>query len=294
MNNNGYKLFAQLCENVMFEASSSMELIKGLPGGAQVIQHLHREGDLGHTQSYRPISKISWSELKDSYRGAWVIMQYKNGVGAIKATGGNTGSYVAAASTGGAVENYSDSRGGNVLDFLKSKLGGNPIKLWAGKETGDTKQLKKTRAQAKQELEKTTTLTPDALVKKFSPLWVKAMTVAQADIKGMVQNMIKNDAYEKAERKLRQLRLLDDGIMSIESDKTTKPDFLNAAIGQAITMTASHYYPDETGNISRSYSSGFTPERQEGVQHVLKDISAGDQAKLGTLLAFFKRALITG
>jgi len=291
MNTNGYKLFAQLCESIMFEDSSTMGLINGLPGGQQVVKYLHSQQGLGHAQDYKQIAKIAWSELKDAYRGAWVIMQYKNGVGAIKQ---QSGTYYAVASKGDAPVAFQDSRGGNVMDFLKGQLGGNPIKMWAGTETGKTKELKKTRQQAKQELEKTTTLTPDALVKKFSPLWVKAMTVAQADIKGMVQNMIKNDAYEKAERKLKQLKLLDDGILSIESDKTTKPDFLNAAIGQAITMTASHYYPDETGNISRSYSSGFTPERHEGVQHVLKDISAGDQAKLGTLLAFFKRALITG
>ena len=166
--------------------------------------------------------------------------------------------------------------------------------MWAGTETGKTKELKKARQATKQSVEKANVTSPEALVKKFSPLWVKAMTTAQADIKGMVQNMIKNDAYEKAERKIQQLRKLDDGIMSIESNSTAKPEFLNAAISQAIHMAASHYYPDETGNITRAYGSEFTSERGEGVQHLLKDISAGDQKKLGAVLSFFKRALITG
>ena len=291
MNINSYKLFAQLCESIMFEDSSTMGLINGLPGGQQVVKYLHSQQGLGHAQDYKQIAKIAWSELKDAYRGAWVIMQYKNGVGAIKQ---QNGTYYAVASKGEAPVSFQDGRGGNVMDFLKGQLGGNPIKLWVGRESGKTKDIKTQRANAKKELEKTTTVTPEALVTKFKPLWIKAMTVAQADIKGMVTNMIKNDAYEKAERKLRQLRNLDDGILSLESDANSKPDFLQTAISQAITMTASHYYPDETGNITRSYSSGFTPERHEGVQHVLKDISAGDQAKLGTVLAFFKRALITG
>ena len=124
-----YQLFSQMCESVVFEASTSMDIIRGLPGGAQVIQQLHREGNLGHEQAYKPIAKIAWSELKDSYRGAWVIMKYPNGVGAIKASGGSTGSYTAAASTGGEVQTFSDSRGGNVLDFLKRTLGGNPQKM---------------------------------------------------------------------------------------------------------------------------------------------------------------------
>jgi len=288
-----YQLFSQMCESVVFEASTSMDIIRGLPGGAQVIQQLHREGNLGHEQAYKPIAKIAWSELKDSYRGAWVIMKYPNGVGAIKASGGSTGSYTAAASTGGEVQTFSDSRGGNVLDFLKRTLGGNPQKMWAGSDTGKTKTLKQTRQQAKQSLEKATTMTNDTLVQKFAPLWNKAMTAAIADIKGMVSNMIKNDAFEKASRKLDQLKRLDQGIMNLEAGESQRPDFLNSAINQAVHMAAHHYYPDETGEISRSYH-GYSSERSEGITHLLKDISAGDQKKLGTVLSFFKRALITG
>ena len=291
MNINSYKLFAQLCESIIFEDSSTMGLINGLPGGQQVVKYLHSQQGLGHAQDYKQIAKIAWSELKDAYRGAWVIMQYKNGIGAIKQ---QSGTYYAVASSGEAPVAFQDGRGGNVMDFLKGKLGGNPIKLWVGRETGTTKDLKQKRLKSKQELEKTTTISPEALATKFKPLWVKAMTVAIADIKGHVSNQIKNDAFEKAERKLGQLKRLNDALLSLESDKSTKLDFLNTAIGTAVTMGASHYYPDQTGNITRSYSSGLVPDSQEGVQQLLKDISAGDQAKLGTVLSFFKRALITG
>jgi len=286
-----YQLFSKLCEGIVFEASTTGAIINKLPGGPQVLKQLHSEADLGHAQEYKPLAKIAWSDLKDAYRGAWVIMQYANGTGAIKSTGG---SYVAAASTGGPVENFSDSRGGNVLDFLKSKLGGKPTKMWVGTDTGKTKELKKSRYAAKQDLEKTTVMNQETLVKKFSPLWAKAMTAAMADIKGMVATQIKNDAFEKAERKISQLRKLDLGIMNLEAGETSRPEFLNGAISQAIHLAASHYYPDETGEIGRSYSGTYTSERPEGVQHLLKDISAGDQKKLGTVLSFFKRALITG
>ena len=286
-----YKLFAQLCESVVFEASTTGAIINSFPGGPQVLKQLHSEADLGHEQQYKPIAKIAWSELKDSYRGAWVIMQYPKGTGAIKSTGG---SYVAAASTGAGVENFSDSRGGNVLDFLKRTLGGNPIKLFVGNDTGKTKELKKSRLAGKQELEKSTIMNQDTLVQKFSPLWKNAMTTAIADIKGMVSNMIKNDAFEKAERKIAQLKRLDQGIMGLEAGESQRPDFLNSAISQAIHMAAHHHYPDETGELTKSYNGSYSSQNSEGVQHLLKDISAGDQKKLGTVLSFFKRALITG
>jgi hypothetical protein len=285
-----YQLFAQLCESLVFEASTTGAIINKFPGGPQVLKQLHSEADLGHEQQYKPLAKIAWSELKDAYRGAWVIMQYAKGTGAIKSTGG---SYVAAASTGGEVKNFSDSRGGNVLNFLKSELGGNPVKMFVGTDTGKTKELKKKRQTGKADLEKSTIINQDSLVQKFAPLWNKAMTAAMADIKGMVSNMIKNDAFEKAGKKLEQLKRLDAGIMSLEAGESQRPDFLNAAISQAIHLSAHHYYPDETGDISRNYN-GYTAQRSDGITHLLQDISAGDQKKLGTILSFFKRALITG
>ena len=53
---------------------------------------------------------------------------------------------------------------------------------------------------------------------------------------------------------------------------------------------------NETGEITRGRygDPGLQAERQEGVQHLLKDIANGDQQKLGTVLGFFKRTLITG
>jgi hypothetical protein len=60
-------------------------------------------------------------------------------------------------------------------------------------------------------------------------------------------------------------------------------------------MAASHHYPDKTGEITRGYRGGnYNAEYSEGPATLLKDISQGDTAKLGTVLAFFKRALISG
>jgi hypothetical protein len=59
-------------------------------------------------------------------------------------------------------------------------------------------------------------------------------------------------------------------------------------------MTAAHYYPEQTGDINKSYGRSYSSARSEGPQQLLKDITEGDTAKLGTVLSFFKRALISG
>lgn len=292
---NTYQLFANLCESYLPEASSSLDIVNSAPGGAEVIKQLHQKSGLAHDQSYKAVDKIAWSELKDSYRGAWVIILGTSGVGAIRASGGSTGSYEAFTSTGAGVETINDSRGGNVLNFLKGNIG-NLKKFYVGNNTTAVKDKQQTRTQRQQGIAGATKITKDTLVTKFKPLWVKSMNASLADIKGMVGTMIKNDAYDKAKKKIDALQRLEKAINDFESGNTEVPSFLNSAVGSAIMMAAAHYYPDTTGDIIRGrYNSGsYDTQHQEGPKQLLADIAAGDTAKLGTILGFFKRNLISG
>jgi len=285
------KLFAEFCETFLPEASSSMAVIQQHPGGKDVIQKLHKDQKLAHDISYSPVAKISWSELKDSYRGAWVIIQGDNGTGAIKASGGNTGDYFAVASTGGETRSMNDSRGGNVIDFLKGEIGG-LRKFYVGKNTTAVTDKQQKRISAKVGTD--TTISKEKLIKKFKPLWAKAITAAIADIKGHVANQIKNDAFEKAKRKLDHIEQLQNGLEAIEAGSGDVPQFIESAVNTAILMSAAHYYPEQTGDITKSYGRGYSSANSEGPQLLLKDISEGDTAKLGTILSFFKRTLISG
>ena len=288
MRQESYKIFAQLLEGYVDEAFTSLDLISDNPGGKEVIVKLHKEMRLAHDQDYRQVDKISWSDLKGSYQGAWVIIKGAKGTGAIKARGD---SYEAVASSGGETRSVKDSRGGNILDFLKGEIG-KLQKFYVGKgtRTVDDKKKKRSDAQANPAGE----VTVDTLTKKFKPLWVRAITAAIADIKGHIANQIKNDAFDKAEKKLSQVKTLQNAIDSLEAGDSDVPGSVSQAINTAVLMAASHHYPEQTGNITRGYSRGFNAERSEGPSQLLKDIAAGDQKKLGTVLGFFKRTLISG
>lgn len=289
-----YRLFAQLCEELISEVSSSLSIVQQNPGGQAVIKQLHTKSGLGHDQTYKPIPKISWSELKDSYRGAWVIIIGSKGTGAIKAQGGSTGTYDALASNGGEVKSASDARGGNILDFLKSNIG-NLTQFYVGINSSKVADVKRTRA-IQQHGGGATAMTSNTLVQKFKPMWAKAINQAIPDIKGMIVTMVKNDAFEKAEKKIALAKNLEHAANQIESGDEDVPFLIRSAVKDAITMSASYHYPDKTGEISRNRygSREHLPASQEGVNQLLADISAGDTQKLGTILAFFKRNLISG
>lgn len=286
-----YREFAQLCETIT-EASTSMNIIAGNPGGKEVIRNLHQKYALAHNQDYSPVDKISWSDLKGSYKGAWVLIQGTNGTGAIKAAGGTTGDYTAVASSGGEVKTMSDTRGGNVVDFLKGEIG-KLQKFYVGRNTSQVRDIKQKRA-AQKDAAGPQVVNQETLVKKFKPLWVKSMTAAIADIKGHIANQVKNDAFEKAKRKISQVESLQDALEKLETGSQEQPEVVRKAVNIAVLMAASHHYPDLTGDIQRGYSSSYNATRGEGPQKLLQDISNGDTAKLGTILGFFKRTLISG
>ena len=295
-----YKLFAQLCESLLSEDSTSMNLVSQHKGGSEIVKYLHKNQQLGHDQSYRQVDKISWDELKDSWHGSWALLLYRNGTGAIRAKGG---SYEALASTGtqttdpetgevtGPVETFTSGRGGNILDFFKDRLGGKPQKIFVGRGTGgvgnkrDERQKQKQGAKGKQ-------YDADSLARKFKPLWVRATNAAIADIKGMTYTMIKNDAFAKAQQKVALLIKLTEALELFETQPEYLPPLFHSAAEAAVYMAAAHYYPDSTGTISRPWGS-WGSENPEGPQQLLKDISNGDTTKLGTVLGFFKKNLMT-
>jgi len=286
-----FKIFAELCESIM-EASTAMDIITNHPGGVQVVKKLHKDLDLAHNLEYREIPKISWSDLKDSYKGAWVIMRCNGGTAAIKAQGGSTGSYTAVTSSGGETRTLDDSRGGNVLDFIKGEVG-KPIKFFAAKNTDAVRNLKRQR-QDRQQNTGPQQMDTNTLIKKFKPLWGRAITAAVADIQGHVANMVKNGAFDKARKKLDRAEKLQNSLEALEAGSQEASETVRIAVNTAVLMSASYYYPDDTGDISRSYSSGYSTARSEGTKKLLQDLTSGDTQKLGTVLGFFKRALISG
>lgn len=290
MNKQGYYNFAALCESIVFEASSSIDLFKGFAGGDAVMRKLHSEYKLSHDQKYMPTEKISWSVLKDMSRGGWVLVKGQKGTGAIQQ---KSGSYTALASTGQEPEVYRNDRGGNILDFFKEKIG-KITHIYIGSELGSVKKKQSDREANKASAEKT--MSNEKLLMKFKPLWAKAIQAAIADVKGMISNMIKNDAYEKAEKKLNHVRKLQNMMDVLETGGDTSgfTSNLEGTISMAVGMAAAHYYPEKTGAFQRSYNGRQTPENTEGMRQLLTDIAQGDTSKLGTVLAFFKRTLVSG
>jgi hypothetical protein len=138
-----------------------------------------------------------------------------------------------------------------------------------------------------------TPVSVEALMKKFSPVIGRSTQKAIADLRGMVITQIKNDAYDKVEKRIKKLNMLTnmyDKIQGGDKLDSSTNEYLKTMLVYAIQTTAEHFYPsgEDLGghNLSR-----MGLNRGNALQVTL-DIARGDNSKLSMVLYYFRRELV--
>jgi len=152
------------------------------------------------------------------------------------------------------------------------------------KHTGKISQRQQRSQAAKKDTESTT-----VAYRKIYRLIPGLLQQVEADIMGMVQSLVKNKSYERAKQKIDRL----DTIRNLEDNITANSThyYLMKANDLALYMTASHLFPEQTGEITKQYG-GYSVEDHQGVDRVVALIANNDRPTLSMFLAFFKRALL--
>lgn len=297
-----YTYFSQLCESIVTEASTTLAQFTG-PGAQEILKQIHSKEALGHDVTPEPVARPKWTDLKER-PGAWLLIAGNKGFGAVKFVSGDFrrigGQYYIYASTG-----KPDPQEGNMIystteynvadanSFLKTYVG--DARKFYFVDSEYSKQLRTGRASNKPEPTSNVgrITTTSNLTKRFKPLFKKILIASKADINGVIANMAKNDAHHKVEKKIDQVRAIDQAIQRLDDDEMS--DLLTTAVNNSLVLTARYYYPDLTGNIITGYryrDNNLGSDKSEGVSKVLADISNGDREKLSAVLAYLKRGLV--
>jgi len=298
-----YKYFSQLCESIVSEASTAMAQFNG-PGAQEILKQLHSKEAFGHDVEPEPAVRPKWTDLKER-PGTWLLIAGNKGFGAVRfmASGvygrrvSSQGSYQIFASNGKpdpdegnmVYSTFAD----NVTDANSSLKGivGDAKKFYFV-DSAYSKSLKSGRAENKPESYGKTTL--NNLVNRFKPLFKKILVASKADINGVISSMVKNDAHHKVDKKIEQVKLLDQSIQKLDNGEIS--DLLLSAVNNSLILASRYYYPDMTGNIQSSYryrsNNNLSAENSNGVSRILIDIGNGDREKLSAVLAYLKRSLI--
>ena len=297
---NNYERFSQLCEGIVTEASTAMAEFSG-PGAQEILKYLHTDQALGHDVNIKPVVRPKWADLGNN-KGSWFLISGNKGFAAAKYDAGsyrNSGTYQLFASTG-----VPDPEEGNMI-YSNHAYNATDANKFVKDHVGDTKkfymvgslyssELRSKRASNQPNDAKQRLIDKEILIKRFKPLFKKILIAARADVSGVVNSMIKNDAYDRAEKKIEHLKLLDRTLQNLENEENI-PELLRDAVGNSLIMTARYYYPKQTGKINTVYgyrSNALAPESSDGVKQVLIDIQSGDRQKLSAVLAYLKRSLI--
>jgi hypothetical protein len=135
---------------------------------------------------------------------------------------------------------------------------------------------------------------------KFAPLYAKLLKKAYADLKGQIMTAIQNDRVKNVN--IQRLGNLKKVISDLEDyDKDSIPNmflynqenplrvYIENATLMAIAMTASYYFPEQTGEIS----SNWRIENAEGMKRVLNKLNNNDADTLSMFLYFLKQSLVS-
>ena len=279
---------------ILNEVSSTIDALtkyRDRPTEVALAQYMHKNMNLPHNGVEYTHGKFDVSSIKGnrwSSRGDitnWLIYIGEKGSACVTHDASN-GSYNVVTASTDPEEPVSIHKGRftTITDFNRF------IKQYIGKINT---YLKGTGSEVKKKV------TPvdnsnftEIVLKKFKPILAKSIEKAVADVRGMIINQIKNDAFESAERKIKKLTTLITVLENIEYNT----DFLSTVLRNSVLLTASYYYPDLTGTItSGGYGprhSQYSSENNKGPLKVMDDILQGDTEKLMHTLSMFRRQLV--
>ncbi len=311
------KHFAMLCEHVLLEYSATAaQLGTNNPYIKDIAVYLHKKYALPNDfEGWQQISMpFKWGELMTPYpsptpgskniekkyqanlinrnsknrnsKKKLLIMGGKNGAAAILIGDDNYEVLIKTAEPEHVYHSYSGGSGNAALANVKDAIG-KPTEIYLGRY--QSSPSRKTIASTPTGISSSQDEVKSYLFKKFEPLLDKAIQKAVAELKSMATTQIKHDAdVDKITKKLKQIKQLNQ----VLEEPAGKEKFLGTYLYNAILATASHYYPNETGNITARYGGNLSPQDSKGMYQVQQDIANKDMEKIASVLYYLRQGLM--
>lgn len=299
-----------LLREILDEDSSITSAVRNSPYADELIKRVHKDFAMPHDVRWEKLEKVTWADIK-SRSPNYVIIQGQDGTGAIKWTGET---WVAMLAGQDGITTDRDDSINSLFKEIKNTIGkitGYWAAIGQGKgsyrgastnKTGEVERKRRERTASRQKVVNPNILDPSAgtahntqvILRKLRPVYMRYLDQAIADVKGVVGMALKNDAYGKVNQKVAILTNLQNVRQELIDNPDTVPEKIKERLRPALYLTASHYYPDQTGNFALGvdrYGRG-QPSSQSGPQQVIADIANGDQKKLITLMNYLKQSLL--
>lgn len=296
---------------VLTEASDVLNnpKIANHPGGRDVVMTAHVSPFvkfnaynivLGHNQEFTPVKlgNVRWSAM----RNVWILLFAERGTALVYIKyidrSGGYNIYYVLTSNGQSTNTDKFTSSAELSKYIRTNLGTiSTNALVSPNDIGGRKRKQRISAATKQEINNTRKLKD--LMMKFSPLYVRLLKKAYADLKGQFMTAVQNDYVKIANfNRLKNLKKVISSLedydkdsianMFLYNDENPLRIYIENATLMAITMTAGYYFPEQTGEIDRYHRA----ESSEGMKLVLDKLNSNDTDTLSMFLYFLKQCLV--
>jgi hypothetical protein len=304
-----HKAMGHILGEMLEEDSTIGDTVRSSPYSDVLVRAVHEKLKIAHDQKWKKTDKVSWKDVKASSPN-FVILAGSRGTAAVRWNGGNSMWYVITAN-GEGTHPYTNSSINAVMVEIKEDIGmitgsyeavGEGTRSYYRAASDNAKgsvDAKREKRKVSRTINKAGMLDPaagmeqnlGAIQKKLRPLYTRYIEQAMADVKGVIGMQLKADAHDRASQKIQILKNLKAMLVHIEDNPNSIPDDVAKKLKPALYMTAAYFYPEETGDIRKSYGS-ISSENSAGPRQVVKDIANGDGKKLAAMMNFFKQSLL--
>lgn len=306
---NMFESFCHVCDQLLLEYSTTFNILKNPDGswhtGAKELldQVITNKGMIPHDVQWEPINPAQMASWAKSSKKGVMIVLCERGTAMIEPRDDDFYQALISSETELVRLHRMTRYGAQFLyafaPLVKGiqELLGLPLRAYVTKDLG-TKSVEKLRKKRKAAAPKR--MSYEQIVLRFKPLWEKTLVQAMADVKGWYSQLIKNDAYNKAQKKMRQLTDLRTMLDNLEAGNMVElKKGLLVYITTAVHMAAAHHYPTPAGTWGEAWSetAGRYVRRYKApgvVEKFLADIENGDMNKLGSVLGYLKQELVKG
>lgn len=269
------------------EAHNIGTVLQGQPDRDAMIKMIARK--VRADTQFAPITKISWSELKNR-RDQVVVVKGDQGSAVIYWDGSDYVVYTAGSDGPSELDN-----GTEVLSVVKPAVGKIRALFMAGDVSPAEIRSKRARFRALDDKQMTVNRLADSLM-NYVPRYLQA---AIANLGGMAQQMIKAENYGGAQQKLGRMTALKELLIKLDrAEGAALPrdmkNFLVTALDSAIMHTYAYEHPDQV-QLRRGYGGTqmYARDDREFGRWVVETLQRRDQT-FATILNFLKQEFLTG
>lgn len=296
-------LFGLLCESILTE-STIISLLGKSPRVVTLTREIYKAGDILHNSPLVKVDKIQsnlpgrqariehnyiiigetndflYLKTKGERGGEWEFYYVNNDNIIVKET----------FHTLAGAKNYIKTKIGKIKDIYSYN-----INLDLPVNVKHREKLQARRQYKQYMLNQTSKFDVSYLTKKFSPLFLKIIQNAEAEMKGMLMTMVRNGYYTEAHKKVDTLKSLTTIIDKLEADpKALDHDYnlrewWSNKVEKSVHMAALYLYPDVAGGMVRGRVTHY-----EAIVKLLQSLNDGNLKNLSVILQFFKNNVVRG